>query len=153
MVGAGLSRQTEQCHPIEVRPPSWRQLAIGLQEELRSGTLDSGQRPAPESVSARDCSRLAQQYKASFGQSALDSFLLAKVPDGKPSSVHERLLRLPWADVFTTNWDTLLEKAAKKGRRPNLRPSALLRRPSDDPCSSHRQAARFISVEPTVRGH
>lgn len=115
MVGAGLSRQAETGHPNGVRPPSWKELAGLLQEELRCGKPGSGtSSPPPESVTARDCSRLAQQYKATFGQSALDSFLLARVPDGEASSVHEDLLGLPWADVFTTNWDTLLEKASRR---------------------------------------
>ena len=114
MVGAGLSRQMEPDHPSEKRPPSWKQLAGLLQEALCCGTPGSGHGPTTEPVTARDCSRLAQQYKATFGQSALDSFVLARVPDGEPDSVHERLLRLPWADVFTTNWDTLLEKAGRR---------------------------------------
>lgn len=28
-----------------------------------------------------------------------------------PGNMHRRLLQLPWRDVFTTNWDTLLERA------------------------------------------
>ena len=28
----------------------------------------------------------------------------------EPGDLHHRLLALPWADVFTTNWDTLLER-------------------------------------------
>ena len=114
MVGAGLSRQAEPGHPTEVRPPSWKQLAVLLQENLRCGKPSSGHGSGAASVTARDCSRLAQQYEATFDQSALDSFLLAHVPDGEPSSLHERLLRLPWADVFTTNWDTVLEKASRR---------------------------------------
>ena len=114
MVGAGLSRQAQLGDPAEARPPSWKQLAILLHEELRCGRPGS-KRPSPSgSVTARDCSRLAQQYTATFGQSSLDSFLISQVPDGEPGSVHERLLHLPWADVFTTNWDTLLEKAARR---------------------------------------
>ena len=31
--------------------------------------------------------------------------------DFMPGGVHERLLGLPWADVFTTNWDRLLERS------------------------------------------
>ena len=30
--------------------------------------------------------------------------------DFVPGDMHKRLLSLPWRDVFTTNWDTLLEK-------------------------------------------
>ena len=28
--------------------------------------------------------------------------------------MHSRLLQLPWRDVFTTNWDTLLERARRQ---------------------------------------
>ncbi len=114
MVGAGLSRHAEPGHPGEARPPSWKDLAALLQEELRCGKPGFGQGAPAEPVTGRDCARLAQQYKATYGQSALDSFLRARVPDGEHHSVHERLLGLPWADVFTTNWDTLLEKAAEE---------------------------------------
>jgi len=114
MVGAGLSRQAGSSHPTDARPPTWGELAELLQKELRCGNPDSGADSRKESVTARDCSRLAQQYKATFGQSALDSFLLSHVPDGEPGRVHKRLLDLPWADVFTTNWDTLLEKASEE---------------------------------------
>lgn len=114
MVGAGLSRQAGSGHPTNARPPSWRELAELLRKELHGGNPGSGSKSRTDSVTARDCSRLAQQYKATFGQSALDSFLLSRVPDGEPGRVHKRLLRLPWADVFTTNWDTLLEKASRR---------------------------------------
>ena len=114
MVGSGLSRQVERGHPAEARPPTWGRLATLLQEELRCGKPGSDSNSPVEQVTGRDCSRLAQQYRATFGQTALDSFLLERVPDGEPGSVHKRLLSLPWADVFTTNWDTLLEKAAEE---------------------------------------
>ena len=114
MVGAGLSRQTGVGHPADARPPSWGELAELLRQELHGGNPRAGSGSPTESVTARDCSRLAQQYKATFGQSALDSFLLSRVPDGEPGQVHKRLLRLPWADIFTTNWDTLLEKASRR---------------------------------------
>ena len=40
----------------------------------------------------------------------------AEIPDKEyqPSLLHERLLQLPWTDVFTTNYDTLLERTAEK---------------------------------------
>ena len=56
--------------------------------------------------------RLAQEYKAAFGCSDLHDFLrrLIRDDDHEPDAMHRRLLRLPWRDVFTTNWDTLLER-------------------------------------------
>jgi len=58
--------------------------------------------------------RLAQEYEATHGRVSLDNLLQKVVPDNlyEPSTVHSQLLELPWADVFTTNWDTLLERAA-----------------------------------------
>ena len=114
MVGAGLSRQADSGQSAGQRPPSWGDLAGRLQEKLGPGKPGGGKTHPAEAITARDCPRLAQQYKATFGQSALDAFLLDHVPDGEPGEVHERLLRLPWADVFTTNWDTLLEKASRR---------------------------------------
>ena len=36
---------------------------------------------------------------------------LVRDSDFRPGDMHKRLLRLPWRDVFSTNWDTLLESA------------------------------------------
>ena len=56
--------------------------------------------------------KLAQEYEAAFGRSDLHRFLQNAVRDDDfaPGDMHRRLLRLPWCDVFTTNWDTLLER-------------------------------------------
>ena len=74
---------------------------------------DGAEKVPPERVL-----RLAQAYEAEFGPTALHEALKRMVTDDDfvPGSVHERLLRLPWADVFTTNWDTLLERASKTVR-------------------------------------
>jgi len=57
--------------------------------------------------------RLAQEYEAAFGTGRLEDFLRKEIPnmDYVPGDFHKRLLRLPWADVFTTNWDTLIERS------------------------------------------
>ena len=59
-----------------------------------------------------DFLRLAQEYEAAFGRSDLHRFLreLIRDDDFLPGDIHIRLLSLPWRDVFTTNWDTLLER-------------------------------------------
>ncbi|MDE2975760.1 MAG: SIR2 family protein [Gemmatimonadota bacterium] len=62
--------------------------------------------------------RLAQAYQAEFKPTGLHAALRTLVADDDftPATAHERLLRLPWADVFTTNWDTLLERASETVR-------------------------------------
>jgi len=58
--------------------------------------------------------RLAEEYRALLGQAALDALIRDFVPDTQwvPGDAHARLLELPWSDVLTTNWDTLLERTA-----------------------------------------
>lgn len=65
-----------------------------------------------EVVSGNDALRVAQEYEAAFGRRELDRLLKACIPDSnyEPSSLHRLLLQLPWADIFTTNQDTLLER-------------------------------------------
>ena len=55
--------------------------------------------------------RIASEYEAAFKRQKLESFIRSHVPDSghRPGPIHELLLQLPWRDVFTTNYDTLLE--------------------------------------------
>jgi len=82
------------CHPLYPTDDAQRQNAI-LEANGTSGFL-----------------RLAQEYQEAFGPSALNDKIRSLVPDSdyRPGDLHKRLLRLPWADVFSTNWDTLLER-------------------------------------------
>lgn len=57
--------------------------------------------------------KLGDEVQAAFGRAALDKLIMDHVPDKEyePSKLHVSLLSLPWIDVFTTNYDTLLERA------------------------------------------
>lgn len=57
---------------------------------------------------------LAQEVEISFGRTKLDTILKDSIPDKdySPSNLHKDLLNLSWRDVFTTNYDTLLERTA-----------------------------------------
>ena len=70
------------------------------------------QQESGRKLAAKNPLRIAQEYETAFGPSYLRRFIRQTVrnDDFKPGDVHKRLLRLPWRDVFTTNWDTLLEK-------------------------------------------
>ena len=50
--------------------------------------------------------------KSAFGRQKLDEMLLEAIPDNdfRPGRLHRLLLDLPWVDVLTTNYDTLLEQ-------------------------------------------
>ena len=83
----------------------------------------------PYPNSSESCPALAQEYASSLGRSALDQFLRKHIPDDHlPHALHMQLLALPWADVFTTNWDTLLERASSE---PRARPYSTVSAGSD----------------------
>lgn len=104
LVGAGLSRQSEALSSMVAPLPLWSDLALRLRREL--GSTDS----------AADPLDLAQQFEDRFGRVALDDLIIDAVPDAghAPGEIHRRLLELPWTDVFTTNYDTLIERAASR---------------------------------------
>jgi len=102
MVGAGVSPQAEPRSSAAAPFPLWRDLG----EKLSRGLY--GQGGSTESVP-----RIAAEYETVFGRPALDRILLEVIPDDDyaPGRIHELILSLPWSDVFTTNYDTLLERA------------------------------------------
>lgn len=58
-------------------------------------------------TSGKNVLKLAEEYKVAFGRNKLDKF------DDKfiPGELHVKLLDLNWNDVFTTNYDTLLDRS------------------------------------------
>jgi SIR2-like domain len=103
MVGAGFSRNAEKISPSSPDFPLWFDLQKTLKERLY---------PKPAQESGADALRLASEYEVTFGRQALDDLLLGAVPDTDhiPGKLHKLLMHLPWSDVFTTNYDTLLER-------------------------------------------
>lgn len=102
MVGSGFSLNAELPSPASKAPPLWWQMAQEMERQIGSGS-SGGSNPL----------RLAEEYRALLGQAALDGLVRDLVRDAEwlPGSAHRRLLELPWSDVLTTNWDTLLERA------------------------------------------
>ena len=113
MIGSGFSRYAKKVRPDAEDIPLWSDLADALSMSLAVSCDD----PNLEECSQRERSTpsvldLAQKYRHSFGRARLHQFLIESVSDEdyRPGELHRRLLKLPWKDVFTTNWDTLLER-------------------------------------------
>ena len=108
MVGAGFSRNAAPPD-VDSPFPNWSELGDRLYERLH------GSKPGP-SHHYLQVPALAHEFEAAFGRPALDQMLRDAIPDlrHEPSSLHVRLLDLPWSDVFTTNYDTLLERACRE---------------------------------------
>ena len=123
MVGSGFSLNARPAGSSQVNFPTWRD----LMEEMIKQIVASGGEHTKLQVASQSVSgalRIAEEFAALHGRASLNAFLQMKVPDEhfQPSNLYVRALSLPWSDVFTTNWDTLLERAASQmiNRRYNI---------------------------------
>ena len=109
MVGAGFSRNAETADPGVGDIPLWQDIARQMFRKLYPQSEDADAKEVHNTLG------LAQEYETGFGRSDLHKFLQELIRDNEfsPSDMHQRLLRLPWRDVFTTNWDTLLEETSR----------------------------------------
>ena len=117
MVGSGFSRCANKVRSGVADSPLWQDLATEVTNRLYPiDSLDDESATSIRPSSTDDFLRIAQEYETAFGRTDLHRFLLEQTrnDDFAPGDLHERLLRLPWRDVFTTNWDTLLERARPK---------------------------------------
>jgi len=150
MVGSGFSLNAE---PVagENRPfPLWRDLAIGMFDKLYPANANDS-RHAEKRVQAIAGSggiTLASEYEAAFGRQAFDQMLIASIPNDRymPGELHRLLLELPWADVFTTNYDTLLERTSINDRYYQLVLTA-----EDLPGSAHPRIIKLHGSFPSQR--
>jgi hypothetical protein len=119
MVGAGFSRNAEKIAPSTPDFPLWSDLASDIYDELYPQTqwqnLSDEQRKTNGKAKERALANplaLASEYEVTFGSPALQDLLIRSIPDAQynPGKLHKLLMSLPWSDVFTTNYDTLLER-------------------------------------------
>ena len=108
MVGSGFSRNAKPKGGSGPSFPDWSELGDRFYEKLNGKKPDSASRYL-------NVLKLADEVEAAFGRPALNQTLLNAIPDlaYEPSQLHVDLLSLRWSDVFTTNYDTLLERAYK----------------------------------------
>ncbi|WP_410513071.1 SIR2 family protein [Paenibacillus sp. BR2-3] len=108
LVGAGFSRNADSGSLFAPTFPTWNELADTFYEKLYLCKPDGAQYLSPLT--------LAEQVEAAYGRSVLNQLLISRIPDTQysPSALHTKLLNLPWTDIFTTNYDTLLERASQE---------------------------------------
>lgn len=114
MVGSGFSFNSQKRYASAREFPSWSVLTESLVERLYPNDEEARSRALKNAGATSGALRLAQEFEAAFGRTVLLNHLRDKLPDREhePGPLHSHLLKLPWADVFTTNYDTLLERAA-----------------------------------------
>ena len=115
MVGAGMSLNSEPLPGIDSSFPNWEDLSRLMFYEIYPLSHDASRRKREdreERFHRSNALRIASEYEAAFGPGELNSFILESIPDDdhQPGVAHELLKTLPWKDIFTTNFDTLLER-------------------------------------------
>ena len=121
MVGAGFSQNAVPSPGVSARFPTWCELAQVMFDEIYPAPPNETveQRKERETKFSRsNALRLACEYEAQFERPKLESLLRERIPDTdhQPGDLHRLLLQLPWIDVFTTNYDTLLERTEVRER-------------------------------------
>lgn len=105
MIGAGFSLNAKKMNP-HAQMKNWNTLVSSFWEIIYADEEKQFEFTTPM--------HLASLLEASHGRSELDHQIASSLPDDElmPGDLHLALMRLPWKDVFTTNYDRLLEKAA-----------------------------------------
>ncbi len=109
MVGAGYSKNADKKSRFAIGFPNWNELGNIFFEKL------NGKKPENDDTAFINVLKLADEVCATYGRPVLEQLISENVPDLEydPSVLHIKLLNLPWADVFTTNYDTLLERTSE----------------------------------------
>ena len=105
MVGAGFSKNAKKNNPSQRDFPDWNELGDIFYKKIHAKEPESDERYL-------NVLKLADEVEALIDRPALDRLLRDSIPDKdyEPSKLHVELLNLPWTDVLTTNYDTLLER-------------------------------------------
>lgn len=105
-VGAGFSMNAEI--PNNVSMKTWAQLREVFLDKLYPNNEED------KKNEDNDVVRLSSLVDAQFGHNELDNILEEALPDQliQPGRLHRLLVQLPWKDILTTNYDTLVERAA-----------------------------------------
>lgn len=111
MVGAGFSKNAECIDDTKTSPPDWYQLAEEMYKKVDPVNYSNIEKKAAE-CSGRNVLSLAQKYEVMFDRSSLNSLIEQSISDNSfvPGNLHKELMSFNWNDVFTTNYDTFLER-------------------------------------------
>lgn len=109
MVGAGFSKNAEAILQTDKKFLDWN----GLGDVFYHKT--HGKEPGND-TQYLNVLKLAEEVEAAYGRTVLNQLIKDSLPDLEyaPSVLHKKLLSLDWKDVFTTNYDTLLERTLEQ---------------------------------------
>lgn len=102
MVGAGFSLNGNKLDESLESISNWMDIKEKIEKSLE----------LTEPTESSSVLELSQRYVDEYGRESLEDILKQTIPDEnyEPGELHKEFLRLPWSDVYTTNYDTLLER-------------------------------------------
>lgn len=102
MIGSGFSLNANKLDDSLDSMSTW----LDVKGEILKGLNHT---ELPNSDNVLD---ISQSYVNEYGRESLDTLIKQTVPDQnyEPGEIHRNLLKLPWSDIYTTNYDTLLER-------------------------------------------
>jgi hypothetical protein len=111
MIGAGFSRSAAHHVGDGKKMPLWGSFTQKLARDLYADDTN---------LNFTDPLRVAEEFRTYFGTVALNDRIRSEIDDQawRAGPLYKSLLSLPWTDVLTTNWDTLLERAADNVHGP-----------------------------------
>ena len=121
MVGAGFSKNAASKGMKDIKPPEWDELADKMFCELYPKLPNMNEKQKKEwekkrtiKTSGKNVTKLAEEYIVNFDRNKMNRLIENAIADDLfiPGELHKRLVKFNWADIFTTNYDTLLEQAA-----------------------------------------
>ncbi|WP_079218468.1 SIR2 family NAD-dependent protein deacylase [Herbaspirillum robiniae] len=153
MIGSGFSTNADGGNKL----PTWGPLVDSLLADLYA---EENSRNAAKARlgGTSGMLRLTQEYETLRGRAQLDARLHELLPDAgvvTPGKLHTKLLSLAWTDVFTTNYDTLLERTIDNDRNtPNPaidRRYQIVASPDGVPHSRRNGQPRIVKLHGTLR--
>lgn len=157
MVGAGFSKNAVSVYGDE-QLPDWSELSYAIYNDLYPKPDDSEELKkwdvnCIKKTSGKNVIKLAEEYKVIFGQHKLDKLIEMNLSDDnyKPGELHKMLLELPWNDVFTTNYDTLLERTIQLIKIKNRRNYKIVLSQKDLPGSTRPRIIKLHGSIPNAR--
>ena len=111
MVGCGFSRNAIRRDPKVPPPVEWDAFARVFASKLL-GCEAADNEEVEKYIKGKTPLMLSHEYESVFGRSSMIDVVKDLIHDENliPSVLHEKFLKLGWTDVYTTNYDTLLER-------------------------------------------
>ena len=111
MVGCGFSRNAIRRDSKVPPPAEWDDFTRIFASKLL-GCETANSEEVGKYIKGKTPLMVSHEYESVFGRSSMIDVVKGMIHDENliPSAIHEKFLKLRWTDVYTNNYDTLLER-------------------------------------------